>query len=170
MSDKVVKNPGRGNAPLPKVERYQPEYERLGLEPRVLEFDRQQLANQKPSKLPGSGFIEEPAWTQIQNEIRPTLTVEAVEETPPVEDDVGLETMTLHWENTEWNDLETQANASHPEFVLVNAKDYTDILATGTETEVKDILAEILRKTDLQLEDLVLFKRMKLKVGIFIED
>lgn len=163
MSDSVIKNPNRNRPPNVKVEKYQPEYERLGVEPVVEKFDRQafqatQATAKSRTKVPlNVGSLNNVPW-----EMMPSLegmpSVEAVGDLP--EDDINLEETLLEG---------TMPQPSVEEFVLVNANKFSDIIATGNEYEIKSILAQILQETDCMVDDFVLYKRVKIKVGIFIE-
>jgi len=186
----VFRNPYRGRK-VAKTEAYQPEYDRLKVEPVRYPIDQTEAAafteknqvvpkkmvQQRPPTVPKqakihSGDNEDNLWTKALEDPQQKIMADEVPLPPPVVketgrnvgpgednivDDVGLD------DNFGLESLKPG------EYILL----YNDsVICVGALDFVKETLADILTdsQNDVDIDDFVVLKRLKVNVGIFIDE
>jgi len=170
MSDDVLfKNPYRGRR-VAHPEPYQPEHERLGAQPVEYPMDKAEAHSfvEKNTKheipkqtIVQSGNNEDIMWTKALEEPEtprpPTVVPQTGQE---IEDDIGLD------KEEEGFGLDSLQPGN---CVLL----YNDnVICAGTIEIIKETLADLLAdaENDVEVDNFIVLKRLKVNVGIFIDE
>jgi len=199
MSDIVFKNPYRGRR-VAKPEPYQSEHERLRVQPKEYPINKTEAnafaekTSQKKTSVPKQAFVqsgqnEEIMWTKAleepesepikYNEVPlPPPIVRDGEQTrgsgddviaaqtkkqEEIEDDVGLEE-----DNQEDKSFGLDSLNPGDSVLLYN----DNVVCVGALNLIKETLADILAdaENNVEVEDFIVLKRLKVNIGIFIDE
>jgi len=153
----LFKNQFRGRK-VAKVESYQPEHERLGVEPIQYPINKEEdsafLQTQKyppQSKIVETGTSKEVLWT------------ESSEEKPITPPSPAGEWLAAGSEDNSFKLDKMEVG----QYVII----YNDnVLCVGTKQHTEEFIMEFLSNNSLEISELTILKRVNIKAGIFVDE